>query len=90
MTSSAPEEKLETVEIRRTPKFLPFMITGGVLGLAVGFILWLSANASRELLGYLITYSAGIGVALGLIAATIIETITRRRTKRVTATKLEG
>jgi hypothetical protein len=65
------------------------MITGGVLGLVAGFILWLSASASRELLGYLITYSAAIGVALGLVAATAIETATRRRTKRVTATKLE-
>ena len=83
-------EKREIVEIRRTPKFLPFLLTGGVLGFLVGLFLWASSGASQQLFGYLIAYGAGIGAALGLIAATIFETLTRTRAKRVEATKLEG
>lgn len=88
--TNKPTEKREIVEIRRTPKFLPFLLTGGILGLFVGLILWLSSGSNSQLFGYLIAYGAGIGAALGLTAATIFESVTRARTKRVEATKLEG
>jgi hypothetical protein len=83
-------EKREIVEIRRTPKFLPFMLTGATIGLITGFTLWFATNGTRDFLGYIVTYFSGIGAALGLIAATAIELATRRRVKRVEATKLEG
>ena len=83
-------EKREIVEIRRTPKFLPFMITGATIGLIGAFALWFATNGTRDFLGYMATYFSGIGAALGLIAATAVELATRRRVKRVEATKLEG
>ena len=83
-------EKLETVEIRRTPKFLPFLLTGGALGIVIALIAWASSGMNGQIFGYLIAYGAGLGVAVGIIAATVIETITRKRVKQAKATKLEG
>jgi uncharacterized membrane protein (DUF485 family) len=83
-------EQFETLEIRRTPKFLPFLITGGVFGLIVALIAWAASGMNQEIFGFLVSYGAGLGVAAGIIAATVIEGITRKRAKRVQATKLEG
>ncbi|MDE2591897.1 MAG: hypothetical protein KGL41_03465 [Actinomycetales bacterium] len=91
MTENANNSaKREVVEIRRTPKFLPFLLTGGLLGFLVGLILWASSGSNPQLFGYLIAYGAGVGAALGLTAATVLESLTRARAKRVEATKLEG
>ena len=80
----------ETVEIRRFPKFLPFLITGGVIGFILALITWLATGANQAFFGYLISYGTGLGVAAGIIAATMLEAATRKRAKRVQATKLEG
>ena len=80
----------QTVEIRRFPKFLPFLITGGVIGLSLALITWLATGANQAFFGYLISYGTGLGVAAGIIAATMLEAATRKRAKRVQATKLEG
>ena len=94
MTEKAPKQaanaKTETVEIRRTPKFLPFLLTGGVAGFAVALIAWLASGANGQVFGYLVAYGSGIGAALGIIAATVAEAATRKRTKQAVATKLEG
>lgn len=86
----ASPDKLETVEIRRMPKFLPFLLTGGVAGLIVALILWVSSGSNQNVFGYLIAYGTGLGAAAGIIAATVAEASTRKRAKRATATKLEG
>jgi len=83
-------EKLETVQIRRMPKFLPFLLTGGVLGLITALIMWVSSGANQNVFGYLMAYCTGIGAAAGIIAATAFEAATRKRAKSVQATKLEG
>ncbi len=88
--SAKATEKREIVEIRRTPKFLPFMLTGATIGLITGFTLWFATNGTRDFLGYIVTYFSGIGAGLGLMVATAVEFATRRRVKRVQATKLEG
>lgn len=83
-------EKLETVEIRRTPRFLPFLLTGAAAGFLIALIAWLATGANGQIFGYLIAYGTGIGAALGIIAATAVEAATRKRTKQALATKLEG
>ena len=84
----------EKVQIRRSPKFLPFLITGGVIGVIVAFILGLSIpeqqRTAEPIITYLVAYGAGIGVVAGIVAAVIVDWIGVARAKTFEATKLEG
>lgn len=86
--------KIEQVQIRRSPKFFPFLLSGGILGLIVAFVLnGLIAPADRTaapILGYLVAFSVAIGGALGVTAAVILDRIGSARSKTLEATKLEG
>ena len=82
-----------TVKVRRSPKFLPFVLSGMILGIVVAFILnALIAPENRtdaNILGYLVLYCAGAGLALGVLSAVVLDAIFVARAKQVTATKLE-
>ena len=86
--------KTEQVTIRRSPKYLQFLLTGGAIGIIVAFILNASIAAgdrtAAPILGYLVLMLAALGVALGISAAVIIDRITATRAKTLEATKLEG
>ena len=86
--------KTEQVTIRRSPKYFPFMITGGILGLIVAFALNASiapeARSAASILGYLVAFSVAIGAGLGITAAVIFDRIGIARSKTLEATKLEG
>jgi multisubunit Na+/H+ antiporter MnhB subunit len=83
-----PKEK---VRIRKAPKFLPFMILFGAVGLLVA--LFLNANIDDEsrtaqpILGYLVGYLVVLGAIFGLIVALVIDVISRKRAKTVEATR---
>ena len=83
----------QKVEIRRSAKFLPFLITGGVIGLIIGAGLGLSIPAEQRtaepVITYLIAYGTGFGVAAGIVAAVIVDWIGAARAKTLEATKLE-
>jgi hypothetical protein len=87
------EEAVE-VSIRRSPKYLNFIILGAILGIVAAFIL--NANvpeASRSaepILGYLIAFLAGAGAGLGIITAVVLDRLLAARAKVAKATKLEG
>ncbi|MFM1984784.1 MAG: hypothetical protein RL723_1219 [Actinomycetota bacterium] len=85
--------KTQQVSIRRSPKFLPFLITGGVIGVILGAGLGLSIPADQRtaepVITYLIAYGAGIGVVAGIVAALIVDRIGVARAKTLEATKLE-
>ena len=84
----------QKVEIRRSAKFLPFLITGGVIGLIIGAGLGLSIPAEQRtaepVITYLIAYGTGFGVAAGIVAAVIVDWIGAAKAKTLEATKLEG
>ena len=86
--------KTEQVSIRRSPKFFPFLLTGGILGLIVAFILNAlitpDARTAAPILGYLVAFSVAIGAGLGISAAVILDRIGSARSKTLEATKLEG
>jgi len=86
--------KTEQVNIRRSPKFFQFMITGGILGLIVALILDASiapeARSAAPILGYLTAFSVAIGTGLGIPAAVILDRIGIARSKTLEATNLEG
>ena len=86
--------KTEQVQIRRSPKFFPFLLTGGILGLIVAFVLNAlihpDARTAAPILGYLVAFSVAIGAGLGITAAVILDRIGSARSKTLEATKLEG
>ena len=81
----------EIVRIRKAPKFLPFMIVFGVVGLVLA--LFLNANidedsrTAQSILGYLVGYLVVLGAIVGLIVALVIDLISRKRAKTVEATR---
>jgi hypothetical protein len=86
--------KTQDVKIRRSPKYLPFLITGGVIGAIIGTVLGLSIpeeqRTAEPVITYLIAYLGGIGVVAGIVAALVVDRIGAARAKTIEATKLEG
>jgi xanthine/uracil permease len=86
--------KTEEVKIRRSPKYLQFLLTGAILGLIAGAIIGVSLGpdpkTGQTITNYLIAYLAATGAALGIIFAVTLDWIFTLRTKRATATKLES
>jgi ATP/ADP translocase len=81
-----PKEK---VQIRKAPKFLPFLILFAVVGVIAALVLnTFISDADRTaqpILGYLVAYLAGIGAAFGLVVALVIDFISRKRSKTLEA-----
>jgi hypothetical protein len=75
---SQQPRKQQPRQVRRTPKFSAFLITGGLAGLIIGFLLSVvgpvdaryDASAS---LGFLGLIFAGLGGLVGGIIAVLIE-----------------
>lgn len=86
--------KTEQVKIRRSPKYLPFLITGGVIGAIVGTVLGLSIPAEQKtaepIITYLIAFLGGLGVVAGIVAALVVDRIGVAKAKTIEATKLES
>lgn len=85
--------KTEKVFIRRVPKFLPFLLTGGIIGVIAGVAAGLSIPADQRtaepVITYLIAYGGGIGVVAGIVAALVSDRVGAAKAKTVEATKLE-
>ncbi|WP_296632293.1 hypothetical protein [Rhodoluna sp.] len=86
--------KTEDVRIRRSPKYLQFLLTGGVVGfvlaLIVGFSIPEEQRTAEPIITYLIAYFAGGGAALALTLGVVLDRIFLARAKTAKATKLEA
>ena len=84
----------QDVRIRRAPKYLPFLLLGGVIGFIAAVIIGFSIPAeqatAQPIQGYLVVFLTGIGVGLGILTALILDRISSARAKVASATKLEG
>jgi H+/Cl- antiporter ClcA len=87
-------EKTETLEIRKAPKFLPFMFTGTMIGLVLGVVLYQLIPAKnrtgQDIFGYLVIFFMFAGFASGVIFTVVLDWVSRSRIKQVEATKLKG
>jgi uncharacterized oligopeptide transporter (OPT) family protein len=86
---------VESVTIRRAPKFFSFLVTGAVVGLLVGLIWFVVAGnpASADwasVLALVSVIGAALGALLGVAFALVVERIFVAKTKSTTAAKLEG
>lgn len=79
----------EKVQIRKAPKFLPFMLLFAGVGVVVALILNLfisdSERTAEPILGFLVAYLGGLGGAFGLVVALVIDYISRKRSKTLEA-----
>jgi hypothetical protein len=87
--SEQPAESTE-VTIRRAPKVPVFLILGGALGATVTLVLTMLQPADPNvgypaLFGYFLLYGLPAGVALGGIVAVVLDVVSRRTTRTVTA-----
>ncbi|MEN9715930.1 MAG: hypothetical protein RJA35_1397 [Actinomycetota bacterium] len=86
--------KKEDVQIRRAPKFQPFLLTGGAFGLVLAFVLFFATgqNASKDwasTLGVMIVFMSAVGAFGGLYLAVVFDRVSKSKSKVTTATKLE-
>lgn len=85
------KDKTETVKIRRAPKFIPFMLTGVLLGGVIAVILSLSITSqdgkTAGFLTQLLVYCLGLGAGIGVLAAVVFDALTARASKDVQVSK---
>jgi len=88
-----PSSKTEKVTVRRSPKYLTFIITGAVIGVIVAGVIGLTIpeqqRTAEPVVTYLIAYIGGIGVVLGIVVALFVDRIGLAKAKTVEATKLK-
>ncbi|MGY2744904.1 hypothetical protein [Arthrobacter sp. UYCu723] len=75
------------VTVRRAPKYVPFLILGGLLGVAVAAILayGLPGNDSYDpgaVFGFFLVLFAAGGAVLGAVAALLLDRLSVRRAER--------
>ena len=84
-----PSEPRRTREItvRRAPKYLPFLLAGGVLGAVVAFAVGYTGTVpdgyTREsAFGYFLVLFAAAGVLLGGVTVLVLDRISLARSRR--------
>lgn len=84
--------KTEKVKIRRAPKFIPFALTGLVLGAVVAIVLSLGIdNPDGKTPGFitqLLIYSLAGGAGFGVVLAVVVDLISGRKIKEAEASKV--
>lgn len=95
--NSVVEEHIETVRLRRSPKYAVFLAAGAGLGLLVAMILTFTFNgtggispntglvySSGQVFGFLLLICITVGVVVGGVTALILDRVLARRTRDVT------
>ena len=90
------EDRIETVRLRRVPKYSVFLIAGAALGILVAMLLTFSFNgsgdvspntgliySSTQVFGFLALICITVGVALGGVLALILDRVLARRSREV-------
>lgn len=80
----------QEVVVRRSPKYLTFMLVGVMVGIVVSLVLTVAfPNTSDftliQIFGYVAVFTCTIGGALGLIFALVLDRVWSKRTTTVLA-----
>jgi hypothetical protein len=85
------KDKTETVKIRRAPKFIPFMLTGvllgGVIAIALSLPITTEEGKTAGFINQILVYCLGLGGGVGLVAAVVFDAVTARKLKDVQVSK---
>ncbi|MFJ3958211.1 hypothetical protein [Arthrobacter sp. NPDC090010] len=99
-THGEPSLEERQITVRTAPKYVPFLVAGGLVGLAVAAISAFGfpspqsvSNPGRAydpstVFGFLAVLFAGVGVALGAVVALILDRIGRRNSRIATVREL--
>lgn len=93
MTESA-EHRIETAQLRRSPRYVVFFVLGGALGVLVALILTLAFDgtvddsaaitySTGQVFGFLALVGVTVGIALGGVVALIFDRVFSRRARDV-------
>jgi NhaP-type Na+/H+ or K+/H+ antiporter len=91
------EEHIETVRVRRSPKYSVFLAAGAALGVLVAMILTFAFNGTggtspntglvytpSQVFGFLLLICITVGVVIGGVTALILDRMLAKRTRDVT------
>lgn len=81
------------ITVRRAPKFVPFLVTGGLLGVIAAAIFGYGGTVpdgyTREaVFGYFLVLFVAAGVLVGGVVVLIIDRVSVRRARRATVEEL--
>lgn len=87
-------QETRDLNVRRAPKYLPFILFGAAVGIVFGLILYFAtsqpdAKDSTSILGLLIVIPAALGAGAGLLAASVLDSRSVAKSRQVQAAKLE-
>ena len=78
------------VQLRRAPRLVPFLVTSACVGLLLSLALAVAISAKPGFFGYLVAFGTALVTVIGWIAWIILDAIFARRSRLVSATKIEG
>ena len=83
----------EQVTVRRSPKYLTFMVTGIILGILAALILTFALPNESEftltqIFGFMLLITGTVGGTLGLVFALIVDRYFSRHVTQATAEKI--
>ena len=89
-------DKIETVRVRRAPKYGVFLVLGAALGVLLAMILTLAFHGTEQaspntgvqystlqVFGFVVLICVPIGIVLGAVAALVFDRVLGRRTRDV-------
>lgn len=82
------------ISVRRAPKYVPFLVAGGVLGVIVAAITSYAEPAPQNytqgsVFGYFLVLFAAGGVLLGGLVALVLDRVSLRRSQRAIVEEVE-
>ena len=92
MATNQNKETTEAVELRRAPKYFPFLISGAALGLVLAFFLFLATGQLQttdalSVLGILVLVLTLVGAFAGVISAYLVDRRSLATAKTTQATR---
>ena len=82
------------ISVRRAPRYVPFIVAGGVLGIIAAAFVSFAAPApddytQESVFGYFMVLFAAAGVLLGAVTALTLDRISLRRAQRATVEEVD-
>jgi len=94
--SPSAEHRIETAQVRRSPRYTVFLVAGAALGILVALVLTFAFDGSdnesattgvtystTQVFGFVCLFAIPIGVAIGGIVALILDRMLARRAHEV-------